>query len=461
MRDPQPDAILRFDRGTILLEASSNALGAQAASGTSDLLWDPRVAAHRAPGHRHAAVSRDLRRMKIPFLDPIPTERAAPLAARMPLLRPYQVQALDAWEVAGRRGVAVLPTGSGKTHLALGALSRIAGPTLVLVPTRVLLSQWVQRIGETYDGPVGVFGDGERTLEAVTVCTFESAYRHMDDFGHRFALLVVDEVHHLGCGLRAEALEMCTAPARLGLTATPAESPESQARLHDLVGPLVCHYTIGHLSGRYLAVFDLLRLFVDLEPEERSAYDEERAAFQTAYREFRRLRRNGEWRDFVALASASAVGRRALLGFHRARRVVSVARAKLRLAEDLLARHGEDRSLVFTADNAAAYALSRALLLPAVTCHIRRKERSAILDALRDGRLRAVISARVLNEGIDLPDARVGIILGGTLGPREHVQRVGRLLRPQNGKRAVVYEVVARDTYELGHAERRQRQLVA
>ena len=71
------------------------------------------------------------------------------------------------------------------------------------------------------------------------------------------------------------------------------------------------------------------------------------------------------------------------------------------------------------------------------------------------------MSARVLNEGIDVPDADVAVVVGGALGEREHVQRVGRLLRPGEGKRAVVYELVTRDTIEVGQSRRRRQGLVA
>jgi superfamily II DNA or RNA helicase len=71
------------------------------------------------------------------------------------------------------------------------------------------------------------------------------------------------------------------------------------------------------------------------------------------------------------------------------------------------------------------------------------------------------VSARVLNEGIDVPDAEVAVIVGAALGEREHVQRVGRLLRPGEGKRAIVYELVSRDTIEVGQARRRRKGLVA
>ncbi len=450
---------LRFDRGTVLLEH-----GDREVLGQMDLpgvMWDPRVAAYRAPGYRYPQIVKRLRQQRLGFADLVRHRSALRVLMEPPSLRPYQSDALMSWEMAGRRGVVVLPTGSGKTHVALAAMARMKRAALVLVPTRVLLNQWVDRIKSCYGWPVGVYGDGDRSLGRVTVCTFESAYRHMDLFGDRFQLLVVDEVHHFSAGLRAEALEMCTAAARLGLTATPPDRAEELMRLDDLVGPVVCHYTIADMAGGgHLAPFDHLRLLVDLDADEREEYRRGHGAFCEVYASFRQAGGRA-WSDFQRLAMSSKPGREAMAGFHRARQVVSTAREKMDLAGELLRRHPGERALVFTADNAAAYTLSRELLIPAITCDIGRKEREQVLAALRDGRVRAVVSSRVLNEGIDLPDARVGIVVGGSHGAREHVQRVGRLLRPQEGKRAVVYETVARDTYEERHANRRQRSLVA
>ena len=111
---------------------------------------------------------------------------------------------------------------------------------------------------------------------------------------------------------------------------------------------------------------------------------------------------------------------------------------------------------MFTEDNLTAYEISRRFLLPCMTHQTRVKERQHILEGFRDGVYRALVTSRVLNEGVDMPDAAVGVILSGSGSSREFIQRLGRLLRRREGKRALLYEVVARETREERVAERRR-----
>lgn len=332
--------------------------------------------------------------------------------------------------------------------------------SMASIPTRVLLEQWLAEIRKLYQGAVGCLGDGEHRVEAVTVATFESAYRHMPRIGRDFDLLVVDEVHHFGVGVRDEALEMSVAPFRLGLTATPPDEP-SLARLGDILGPVVYRLGVGDLAGTWLADFDLAVLQLGLNEEERQRYAMDYHLFAEVNRRFRRLHPQGTWQEFVFAASQSREGRAALSAWRRSRRLIAFTRAKADAVRRLLDRHADARVLIFTADNESACSISRDNLVMPITCEISRAERARALEAFRKGEIRALVSARVLNEGIDVPDADVAIIVAGTHGKREHVQRVGRLLRPSPGKRAVVYELVTMATGEARRARERRRGLAA
>ena len=115
-----------------------------------------------------------------------------------------------------------------------------------------------------------------------------------------------------------------------------------------------------------------------------------------------------------------------------------------------------DRAILFTQDNATAFDISRRFLIPSITHQTPTEERRWILSAFNEGRLPAVVTSRVLNEGVDMPAARVGIVLSGSGSVREHVQRLGRLLRRHGDKEAMLYEVVTSGTSEEHTSDRRR-----
>src|SRR5204862_4715947 len=109
----------------------------------------------------------------VPVCDEVaPRRRTCPGEWVHPTLRPYQEQAVDAWHAFDRRGVVCMPTGSGKTRVAIAALAASRLSALVLCPTRALLVEWERTLSRWYGGPIGIVGDGEERVEAITVMTF-------------------------------------------------------------------------------------------------------------------------------------------------------------------------------------------------------------------------------------------------------------------------------------------------
>jgi superfamily II DNA or RNA helicase len=162
------------------------------------------------------------------------------------------------------------------------------------------------------------------------------------------------------------------------------------------------------------------------------------------------------WREFILFSSQSAEGRRAMSAYRRQRTLAFAPRAKLEYLEHLLSAHRKDRAILFTQDNATAYAIARRFLVPVITHQTKVRERSGILAGLADGGYSAVATSKVLNEGVDIPDANVAVILSGSGSVREHVQRLGRILRKKEGKRAILYELVTQATTETYTSDRRR-----
>jgi superfamily II DNA or RNA helicase len=449
---------IAFDRGTLLLHDAPPRFDAAELPG---MKWDERVGAWRAPARHAYALAAAVRRRAVPLTDAPRPGLVPPSGIRPVTLRPYQHGALVAWRRAGRRGVVALPTGAGKTRVALAAIAATRTPCLVVVPTRALLAQWVAALAQIYDGPIGRFGDGERVLAPLTVATFAGAYRHMAVIGDRFGMLVVDEAHHFGTGQFDEALEMSIAPVRLGLTATPPAPGPAAAHLAELVGPMVFELGVRDLAGPYLAPLRRVTWRLALDADERREYDALVGVYRDAVRLYMGSHLGASWEDFLREAARTDEGRRGIAAWRRAAQILAFPRCKRDALAALLERHRDQRTLVFVAHNATAYAIAREHFITPLTADTGRRERRATLDQFRAGTLRALVSAQVLNEGVDVPEAEVGIVVAGRMGEREHVQRVGRLLRPAPGKQALVYELVIAQSGEVRQAERRGARLAA
>ena len=332
-----------------------------------------------------------------------------------------------------------------------------------MVPTLALLKQWYSVLSDSFGHAVtvGLLGGGYHEVTPLTVTTYDSAYIHMERYGDRFALSFYDELHPVPADKYAVVPKMLLAPSSLGLPATPERPDGGHDHLPDLVGPVVYRRSPEDLAGTYLAPFELVRVPIELTAQERFEYAQADAVYRDFLAKHRLVMRSPEdWQRFILVASTShSGGREALLAARRRREIREGAMRKGATLETLLRRHWDDRIIVFTKSVEEVYALSQRYLVPGVTYETPAKERKEILDRFREGRYRAVIASDVLNEGVDVPDAGVAIILAGSASRREYVQRLGRILRPREGKRAILYELVTAETGEEFAARRRKEDL--
>ena len=445
---------LTFEGGTVRVAAPQDLLET-----LSGVAYDPRTETGRTPGVRYAALRTALAERGVDVEDRVLSLADLPDLRSDYELRAYQREALDAWRDAGERGVLELPTGSGKTVVALKAIEALSTPTLVVVPTVDLLDQWERELGTEFDVPVGRLGGGEQRGEPLTVSTYDSAYLRADELGDRFEFVVFDEVHHLGGEGFRDIGRLLAAPARLGLTATFERPDGAHEVVEELVGPVVHRLAAEDLAGEHLAAFDIKRVEVSLTPEERERYE----AFQGTFTDYLarsgiRMRSGSDYREIVKRSGNDPRAREALLAKQRAREVMMNAERKVEELADVLDRHRGDRVIVFTAHTDLVYRLSERFLMPAITHETAAAERRRILDRFRDGRYSRIVAANVLDEGVDVPDANVAVVLSGSGSEREFTQRLGRILRPKaDGGRAVLYELVTEETAEEGVAERRRQ----
>lgn len=447
---------LEFDRGTVLVHGDQSDIEELALPGCA---YDHRVSLSRAPARHYRDIVTQLAEDGIPFEDEARAYETLDLALqvdRNPF--PYQQEAIDAWWQAKGRGIIVLPTGSGKTFVAQLAMMRAKRSTLVIVPTIDLMQQWYGVLSGQFDIDVGLIGGGYFEVKPITVSTYDSAYLHMERLGNKFGLVIFDECHHLPGPSYLLTADLTLAPYRLGLTATLEREDGGEVKLNEAVGEVVYRQEIKTLSGEYLSDYETIKISVRLSPEEREQYRASRDIYR-AFLNQHRISMAGShgWVRFLTMTSRSEEGRKAFMAYRTQKTIAQGSSAKMRVLERLMSQHRQDRMLIFTSDNETVYRISRRFLVPAITHQTKVKERHALLSGFNAGDYPFLVTSRVLNEGVDVPEANVAVILSGSGSVREHVQRLGRILRRAEGKHAILYELVAERTGEEYVSTRRRQ----
>jgi superfamily II DNA or RNA helicase len=386
----------------------------------------------------------------------------------------WQLDALVSWLRCGRQGVIEAVTGSGKTDVAIAAAAdarRRGRFVVILVPSRVLMEQWYGRLTLALPsarvGRLGDSGRDEPTGCDVLVATRHSAaaYKPVPPTAAG-GLLIADECHGLG-GKTLRRAMLTQYDERLGLTATLERSDDGVAELLLPYFGGVC-YRYGFEDAITDGVCVRPRVAfvgVPLSDGERAEYIAIEQRLVNARNHLRQVRDMplDPFRDFLAAVAhlaerdAGADGRAAreyLDAFSKRRQIVAQASGKYELLGDLApAIKDADGALVFTETvRAANHAINRLdphVAVDLITGSTARGQRREILDDLRDRKLDAVAAPRVLDEGIDVPDANLGVVMSASRTRRQMIQRMGRILRRKRAGIAARFVIMfAKDTLE-------------
>jgi superfamily II DNA or RNA helicase len=437
---------LIYEKGTIAVYGHYN---------IPNTRWDERSKSYRAQAFYYRDILNYLKESGIPFedhvLDPIPMTF---LKSHIKL-RDYQKEAVERW-MEDKKGIVVMPTGSGKTTVAIRIIETMNTPSFIVVPTLDLVDQWKEKLKIfNANTEIGELTGRRKELKAITVSTYDSAYLNADTIGNRFMLLIFDEVHHLPAVAYRQIAEMFASPYRLGLTATYVREDGYHLEISKLIGGIVYEKIPEDLKGKYLADYEIRTIKSELTEKERIDYERYQNIF-TGYLRKKRLTIKSA-KDFgriVILSGRDRDAREALLARNMAERICFNSENKIEKIRELLSK--DNRTIIFTRYNDMAYEISRRFFIPVITYRTDEDERREIMERFRKGVYRSIVSSQVLDEGIDVPEANVGVVLSGTGSSREFIQRLGRLLRPKEGKKAALYEIITRDTKEITTSKRRK-----
>jgi superfamily II DNA or RNA helicase len=378
-------------------------------------------------------------------------------------LRDYQQEAVENWCME-KRGLIVLPTGAGKTIIGLKIIEIVNSPTLIIVPTLDLIKQWTKVLSQNFDIEIGNIGGGTENIQPITVSTYDSAYIYAPSIGNKFLLLVFDEVHHLPAPSYRLIAETFVAPFRLGLTATEEREDHLEEDFPYLIGKPTFKIAAKELAkDNYLAKYTIERKQTFMSAEESLKYKENMTIYHTCLRKIGlKMNSHNAFKRLIMISSNNNIARRALVARNKALDIAFNSKSKMDEIRKILGENKNIKTIVFTQHNKLVYEISNDFLIPFITYKSSKEEREDVLTGFREGRYKAIVTSKVLDEGIDVPDAQVGILVSGTGSSREFVQRLGRLLRPKNdNSQARLIEIVSGGTFESLTSERRHRNIMS
>jgi superfamily II DNA or RNA helicase len=445
-----------YDGGTIIIKGLAHVPYAK---------LDPRTKTLRAHALHYPDIRAYLEESGIEFNDSVMDSIPSPLLAPKNVsLRDYQEKALESWIKAGMKGCVVLPTGSGKTLIGIKSIESVNSSTLVVVPTLDLMGQWTDILSKQFENTkIGNLGGGNDDIQAITVATYDSAYIRAASLGNKFSLIIFDEVHHLAAPGYRSIAELMAAPYRLGLTATIEREDNLHYDFPRLVGGIVYQAFPSELAKhKHLANYEIERRQVEMKLQEKQEYERSFRVYQIFLNRVGiKMNYAGSFQRLIMMSTKSKAARQALLARNRAMEIALNSKSKIEELGKILSENRGVKTIVFTQHNSLVHEISDRFLIPLITHKTTKEERQDALLGFREGRYHAIVTSKVLDEGVDVPDAELGIIVSGTGSGREFIQRLGRLLRPKPDatRKARLIEIISSNTRETGTSAKRKRAL--
>jgi len=386
----------------------------------------------------------------------------------------HQKQAFESWFQGGKTGIVEMATATGKTLvglMAIEALYEIKPHSIVRIfaHSTNILNQWrrevVDKLGiidnsrSTYESPIKVNGF------SIYFNTLQTVYKNPREYPAD--LLIADEVHHLAAPEFRKALTVpCT--WKLGLSAT-VEGEQRSIILKEELGDVVYRFTLNEALERgVLPSFQWIICPVYLSIEENKEFSDItrriRKTFQTIKDDHKKILDLSQGNfsilhdlnDFIRLIEYARYNKmdipeewKILIGLILKRRWI-IHRSHPRLQEALkLIRDiaHEQKAIVFAMDIHSCDIIAENLKKDVKNLYVvHSKVKDDVftqISSFKKANNGVLIGARMLDEGIDIPDASIGINVASSKTRLQLIQRLGRILRQQKGKKPVFYHYVA------------------
>ena len=388
-------------------------------------------------------------------------EQTVPYLPKDIVLRKYQSEAIDAWFENRCRGLWEMATGTGKTITALSALTKLREEkehlfVLIACPYQHLVDQWYKEAVRFGFEPILAYKNSATWVNRLNtalvrynygvrdvVCTITTQTTFIAETMQKLlsklkrgAVLIADEVHHLGAERSRERLSDVF-NYRLGLSATPNRwfDASGTTALKTYFGDTVYKFSLNKaIKNGYLCPYYYHPHLVELTDEEFEAYESLTERISKLYHQVE----SGEISD----ALERLLIKRAML--------LNQAENKLTKLAELLTDKTDSlhHTLFYCAPGQIASILelltNLGLRVAKFTAEESAAERQELLKMFASGHLQALVAMRCLDEGVDVPSTRTAYILASSSNPKEFIQRRGRILRQSSGKEhAEIHDLIA------------------
>ena len=405
----------------------------------------------------------------------------------------HQSEAISNWQVNGDLGTIAIPTGGGKTLCLIDAVRQLNTWSLFLVPTIELKDQLIETIVKRLGVPrdqIGEFWGEKKEIKPITVGLLQSAHKvtkekstmtakelekaekfikEFGDISKEFGFLGVDEGHHLPAPVwKLSGIHIKTFK-RMSCTATPERDDMNEPLLYFMMGDVVYRCGYGDLAEKGIVCpIDYQRVICKLEQVDKDILENlyvVRARNEYGQYVYARPQQSQAKRDLLDLfhkknryGIAKAKGMNTILYTEpkrlniQPRYVHGFSEAKFAKLKEIFAKHKNDRTLIFQQFVAGADCIKKFLdeefpeckeKVRIITGETKYTEREDAFTSFKLGKINTIITTTVLDEGIDVPDCSVIIIMNGTSSPRQTIQRIGRGCRRGKNKIESVYELVS------------------
>jgi len=358
-------------------------------------------------------------------------------------LRPFQEEAYRAWMERGCRGTIIAPTGTGKTIIAGYAIKVLDEPTLIVCPTERILKMWIERLREKFGIVATPYYGQVKRLSKFTVSIYNTVSTHLYLLD-RFKMIVFDEVHHVASDTFKRILGRIGNGHRvMGLTATLKREDGKHLNILSKLPVVYCLDLREAVEDKLVAPVNVVAIPVKMNEREAEEY-------RRVEREIARLKHeavmveDGSERERIETLIKKKINER--------RQILSRLEAKREAVYRIALRHPDQRILVFSESIESIERLKRYLIergVKAETYHSQKPEhvRDSIFKRWGSD-FKLLLSCRALDEGVDVPEVGIAVVIASGLSVRQLVQRKGRIMRPRKGKTAILYVVYAQGSIE-------------